>query len=43
MAKVTQSKFSPEKRERLAEIVKLKAEKQKRLENSDPKNLKVVE
>ena len=40
MAKVTQSKFSPEKRERLAEIVKLKAEKQKRLENLDPKKFK---
>jgi len=31
MAKVTQSKFSPEKRERLAEIAKLKAEREKRM------------
>jgi len=31
MAKVTQSKFSPEKRERLAEIVKLKAKREKRM------------
>ena len=39
MAKVIQSKFSPEKRERLAEIVKLKAEKEKRLHNLDLENL----
>mgnify|MGYP003124870474 CR=1 FL=1 len=31
MAKVTQSKFSPEKRERLAEIVKRKAKRDKRM------------
>ena len=31
MAKVTQSKFSPEKRERLAEIAKLKAKREKRM------------
>ena len=31
MTKVTQSKFSPEKRERLAEIAKLKAQREKRM------------
>ena len=31
MAKVTQSKFSPKKRERLAEIAKLKAKRKKRM------------
>ena len=31
MAKVTQSKFSPEKRKRLAEIAKLEAERDKRM------------